>query len=144
VTAVPFSELIPQVGAVLVLGGIRLALWGLPFARVVTLVERLAQPRKAALQLVAPWTVARRVRRAARLVPHATCLSQAFAARVLLARSGRASQVRFGVLAPTGSGLEAHAWLECDGEVVIGDVPAGPRYTPFPDLPPDDAARRER
>jgi hypothetical protein len=144
VTAVPLSEIVPQAGAVLVLGGVRLALWVLPFARVIALAERLAQPRETGSRHVAPSTVARRVRRAARLVPRATCLSQAIAARVLLASSGRASQVRFGVTAPTGSRLEAHAWLECDGEVVIGDVPDGPRYTPFPDLPLDGATRRER
>jgi len=144
VTAVPLAEIIPQAGAVLVLGGVRLALSLLPFARVIALSERLSRPRQRRSRPVAPSIVARRVRRATRLVPRATCLSQAITARLLLARGGRASQVRFGVMAPTGGSLDAHAWLECDGEVVIGDVPDRPRYTPFPHLPLDDAARRER
>lgn len=141
-TTVPPSEIIPQAAAVLVLGAVRLALWSLSFSRVMALVERVSRPRSPrrpeALALVA-----RRVRRAARLVPHATCLPQALAGRVLLARAGHASRVRFGVAAPSDRGFEAHAWLECDGAVVVGAVPGQP-LTPFPDLPPADTAPRER
>jgi hypothetical protein len=53
---------------------------------------------------------------------------------VLLARAGHDSRVRFGVAVPADRGFEAHAWLECDGQIVLGGV-AESRFTPFPDLP---------
>lgn len=68
------------------------------------------------------------IRRAARILP-AQCLPQAVAGGCLLRRSGLTPKVRLGV-ARAGERLDAHAWLECDGVVVIGeDVRA--RYTPL-------------
>ena len=55
----------------------------------------------------------------------ATCLVQALAAGVMLRRRGLACQLRLGVRtreAGGGARLEAHAWVECDGRIAIGDV----------------------
>jgi hypothetical protein len=60
------------------------------------------------------------VDRASRLVPRATCLAQALAAQGMLARRGIRSEIRIGVAHPSGRRLEAHAWLECAGRVVLG------------------------
>jgi hypothetical protein len=57
---------------------------------------------------------------ASRYVPRATCLVQALALHGLLARRGRESHVRLGVR--TGERFAAHAWLEVDGTVVLGDA----------------------
>jgi hypothetical protein len=64
------------------------------------------------------------VRVAARTVPGAACLAQAVAMQRMLARRGRPSSVELGV-AKNHAGLEAHAWLVCDGEIVIGGEQAG-------------------
>jgi hypothetical protein len=54
---------------------------------------------------------------------HATCLVQALAGDVLLRRRGVAATLRIGVR-PGGPvvPIEAHAWVECEGEVAIGFV----------------------
>lgn len=64
--------------------------------------------------------VALAVRRSARLVPHATCLTQALAAQYLLARSGHRSTIRIGARRDPEGRLEAHAWLLCDDVIVLG------------------------
>ncbi|HVC21763.1 MAG TPA: lasso peptide biosynthesis B2 protein [Vicinamibacterales bacterium] len=60
----------------------------------------------------------------------ASCLVQALALQILLARHGWPSQLRLGVSSASGAPFGAHAWLECDGAVVIGAAPAG--FTPLP------------
>jgi hypothetical protein len=60
------------------------------------------------------------VRHAARIVPGASCLTQALAAQFLLARSGRRSQIQVGVAQGSGGQVVAHAWLISNGHVVIG------------------------
>ena len=60
------------------------------------------------------------VRNAARVVPGASCLTQALAAQFLLARSGRRSQIQIGVAQEAGGQVIAHAWLISNGSVVIG------------------------
>jgi hypothetical protein len=60
------------------------------------------------------------VRNAARLVPRASCLTQAIATQYLFARSGQRSQIRIGVARDPEGRLLAHAWLVSDGRVVIG------------------------
>jgi hypothetical protein len=60
------------------------------------------------------------VRNAARLVPGASCLTQALAAQYLLARAGCRSQLQVGVARDPSGRFLAHAWLISDGRVVIG------------------------
>ena len=59
------------------------------------------------------------VRTAAAYIPRATCLTQALAAKYQLERSGRSGRIHIGVDKKDGQFL-AHAWLECEGEAVIG------------------------
>jgi hypothetical protein len=63
------------------------------------------------------------VRNAARMVPGASCLTQALAAQFLLARSGRRSQIQVGVAQDPEGRVLAHAWLISNGRVVIGGTP---------------------
>lgn len=64
------------------------------------------------------WAVAT----AARRLPGATCLVQALTADAMLRRRGYRAAVRFGVRAGRGRPhpIEAHAWVECEGSVVLG------------------------
>lgn len=75
------------------------------------------------------------VRNAARLVPRASCLTQALAAQVLLARSGFRSQIRIGVAKDGDGRFLAHAWLVSNGRVVLGGRSRDlTRYAPLTDL----------
>ena len=69
-----------------------------------------------------------------RRVPGATCLTQALALQILLGRRGQASELRLGVSRGDAPGLQAHAWLESEGQVVIGAAERD-RYTALPALP---------
>lgn len=64
--------------------------------------------------------VLRAVRRAARLVPGASCLTQALTAQILLARRGVPSVLHLGVNRTENGVFGAHAWLEIGGVVVMG------------------------
>jgi hypothetical protein len=70
------------------------------------------------------------VMRAARLVPQATCLTQALAMQVLLGRRGYSSRLCLGVAKRASAKFEAHAWIECAGRVVIGGE-SGENWTPL-------------
>jgi hypothetical protein len=101
---------------------IRLALWLLPFGA----VQRLAghwgrpSPRAAGGRRRNPAGLAAAVRYATRYVPQASCLTQALVAQVLLRRAGFAPALRIGLARGPGGALSAHAWLENQGEIVIG------------------------
>ena len=86
--------------------------------------------------------VAWAVRSASRVVPGATCLTQALAAKLVLSRRGYSSRLRIGVARGPGHRLRAHAWLEANGVVVVG----GSRVEEFTPLgtavPAEDAAQR--
>lgn len=56
----------------------------------------------------------------ARLVPFASCLTQALAGQYTLARSGKVAQIRIGIERDTGSELRAHAWLISGPHIVLG------------------------
>jgi hypothetical protein len=64
--------------------------------------------------------IVRTIRSAARLVPRASCLTQALAGQLLLASNGIRSDLRIGVCRSDPGGLAAHAWVEVDGVVVLG------------------------
>lgn len=94
--------------------------------RVAVAKTRALRSREAASARV----LADAIERAGRHVPHARCLSRALAGSVIFARHGHDATLRIGVRRPGEDGFEAHAWLECEGEVVVG----GPvdSFTPFP------------
>jgi len=70
------------------------------------------------------------VRTAARTVPRATCLVQSLAGRALLERQGRSCRLHLGVKKPEDKPFAAHAWLECEGRIVLGDAEAD-GFTPL-------------
>jgi hypothetical protein len=75
------------------------------------------------------------VETAARLLPGTTCLTKAFAAQWLLARSGYRSQMRIGVAKDAHGQFIAHAWLISNGQVVVGGASEDlGRYVALTDL----------
>jgi len=68
---------------------------------------------------------------AARRVRGSTCLARALAGQVLLAHYGYNARLRIGVRKSNGAhALQAHAWVTCDGETLIG----GPEVTHYTTL----------
>jgi transglutaminase superfamily protein len=84
------------------------------------------RPRKTATP---PDTIARAITRAARHIPGATCLVQAITLCRLLDREGYDSVLRVGVQPPSAGRLEAHAWVECEGEIILGGRNSADLYT---------------
>jgi hypothetical protein len=119
------------------LAAIRLGLRVLPFATLRTLLARLARTRHGTdgqRDGTARDRTIWAVETASRHFPAiSTCLTQALAIHVLLARQGCKSILRIGVKRDTDGKFIAHAWLEKDGIILIGG--AGHRsYAPMPGL----------
>lgn len=64
--------------------------------------------------------LARRIERLAQFVPRASCLTQALALQYLLARAGHACDLHVGVRRDPAGRFEAHAWVSCNGRIVLG------------------------
>ncbi|MCC5637195.1 lasso peptide biosynthesis B2 protein [Nostoc sp. CHAB 5844] len=62
----------------------------------------------------------------------AKCLARALTCQVLMTRYGYLPELRIGVVKGEAGNLEAHAWIETQGQVVIGYLPDLPRFTPLP------------
>jgi hypothetical protein len=102
---------------------IRLALWVFPFSRVRRLVARLGRcpthpgpggPRR-------PEVMGCAVTLAARFIPRGSCLTQALAMEVLMRRAGFRPRLEIGLMRNADGTVSAHAWIENEGRVVIGD-----------------------
>jgi hypothetical protein len=99
--------------------GYRVALSVLPFRRIAVRAP-VAAPRAAASPSVRPDRIAWAVRACARRVPGASCLTRALATRWLLAREGVDSTLHYGWRKDDRNRLQAHAWIACDGEILMG------------------------
>jgi Transglutaminase-like superfamily len=100
-----------------VVGVARAALWVASTDKARKLTARAAAGASGSLdQMVWAVTVA------GRYLPGATCLTQALAAQALLTQSGYPSQVEIGVAKDDDDRrrLQAHAWVVCHGQVVLG------------------------
>ena len=107
----------------------------MPFKRWRTLLERgdAVAPdgvdRPSIEQIV--WSV----RIASRYVPgEYKCLPNAYTAHLMLHRYGYPSQIHVGVARDPQGKVEAHAWVECEGRTVVGELDDMHRFVPFPPL----------
>ena len=117
----------------LLVGAARLTLWVLPFNVARRMLAR--RPRRstaeATIEKIA-WSISV----AKRFVPRGDCLPQALAAESLLMRGGHPVELRIGVVKRDHGRLEAHAWVESGGRLVVGDLTQGlSTYAPLPPLP---------
>jgi hypothetical protein len=120
--------------ALVVVAAARLAIRPLAYRDAVALIDALARALTPAPRDRPPRSardLAATVEHACRLLPGAsTCLPDAFAGCALLRREGLPAEVRIGVRREPGGGLRAHAWVEVDGDAVLGA--SGEEYWPFP------------
>lgn len=134
----PSSEKWLQINVLFTLGIIKLGLLLLPFRRLYNVVARFSHYKidRDTREKIPLENIINVIDRASRRFLGAnSCFPQALTGKVLLERHGYPVQVRLGVKQAEKSKLIAHAWLEKDGEVIIG----GPKsliesYTPLTDL----------
>lgn len=119
--ALLFKSLVPLVA-------MRVGLWTMPYTKVRHVADWMAGAGASSVRgddaRAKPsrerigWAVAT----VSRLVPDGiNCLMRAMATEIMLKRFGYESILKFGVVKPREGQLEAHAWLESDGVVVIGE-----------------------
>src|SRR6266404_8959265 len=113
----------------LLVAGIRIALWILPVQRLQRLVGSWVSWKHLRLTIPSDMPVGRlvwAVRAASRRIPAASCLTQALALQFLLTRAGHRSEVRIGVTMEGGFG--AHAWVEYAGQPLLSGPEEVERY----------------
>lgn len=118
---------------------VRLGLSVLPYRVVRKVAARLApQAGSGCDDALTPREIAtlmQGIERASRLIPKASCLTQAITAQVMLARRGQAARLQIGVARGEEARFEAHAWIECQSRIIIGGLGRGgietQRFTPL-------------
>jgi hypothetical protein len=109
---------------------IRVKLYLIPFNHIQRSIEKNTT-KKASNNIPVhklTWTV----QTVSNYVPQATCLTKALTAQKLLKKYGYSSQIKIGVGKDINGEFEAHAWVEYDGKVVIGE--SVKEYVPLTDL----------
>lgn len=118
----------------LLLGVIRAGMLVLPFQ---TLCRLVAKDRPETADLKADpdsiKRVARAVTIASRYMP-ATCLSRALVTMVLLRKIGQPACLRIGVSKGEKGNFKAHAWVESQGNIVIGHLADLSHFSVLPSL----------
>lgn len=122
----------------ILLAAIRLGLWLLPFRNFLKLLQKISKPdflppedksQISASKIV--WAV----NVASRFMPGIVkCLARALSTQVLMTYHGYSPELRIGVAKKEGGELEAHAWIEYQGRVAIGNLPDLSRFIPLPSL----------
>jgi hypothetical protein len=114
---------------------VRLGLWLMPLQRILAYLKRLQLQTSefSKNSEVSTKQIAWAIRTVGRYLPGGgNCLVQALTGQFMLARRGYASQLQIGAAREEGE-FKAHAWVECEGQVVIGAAGVS-QYTPFPNL----------
>ncbi|MCW5960595.1 MAG: lasso peptide biosynthesis B2 protein [Pyrinomonadaceae bacterium] len=129
----PKAEKTLSFKAFLIVGLVRTGLWLAPSRLVHKLIAALGNPNN---ELIYPKpdeiaAIVRWVRIAGKRIPRASCLTQAIAVLILFRLRRRFADLKFGVAKTGPADLEAHAWLEVNGKVILGKVPGHGRYFPL-------------
>ena len=124
--------------ALLLVAHVRAALCVLPSRLSVRLVRRVAEldPHEARATRPPADRVAWAVAAVSRIIPRATCLTQAISAQLLLRHYGYAAKLCIGVTRSAAGQFLAHAWLERDGRVLLGGAESA-AFTALPSLSPE-------
>lgn len=107
----------------------RLAVRVVPMARVFAWANRPIRRVRRFATNEAQWVAWSVETMGAKPWINALCLPRALATQAMLRRRGILSRLHLGVACDEGS-LAAHAWVEVNGEVIVGATEA-PRFTPL-------------
>lgn len=120
------------------LSAIRLGLWLLPFRTLLRVLGKVSQPISPPGQAINPASVGKivwAVNVVSRYMPGGVkCLARALTTQVLMSQHGHIPELRIGVAKGEEGNLEAHAWIEHQGQVVIGNLRDLSRFIPLPSL----------
>jgi hypothetical protein len=134
----PGCDRILLIKTLALLTAVRLGLWLLPFQRLQTYLNRMSCSQVPARKSVRTSIINKivwAVDVSCQLMPgQVKCLARALTTQVMLRRQGYAPDLRIGVAKDDANRLEAHAWLELQGYVVIGLLPDLNRFVPMPSL----------
>lgn len=101
----------------------RLGLWLLPYKKLCKLVDRTSKSSRQPAPLSyrerkqVIWAVRSLSKR---MMPDKPCLTQALVLKWLLQRKGEEADIHIGVRKNEDGEFAAHAWLEQDGNILIG------------------------
>ncbi|MDQ6663590.1 MAG: lasso peptide biosynthesis B2 protein [Acidobacteriota bacterium] len=129
----PFRDWILFTGALFAMALIRAALTLFPFATLQTSLKRLQAVNLPLLKSIPPEASIWAVKAASRYVPRVTCLTQALALESILAMQGIEARMHFGAAKSVDGRFRAHAWVESQGKIVLGetdDLPFFPLTAP--------------
>jgi len=120
---------------------VKAGLYLLPFERLRGWMARFDEPAGKPAEMEEMRTTIQAIERIARVLAplRINCLPQALVGHRLLGRKGFNVELKIGVLKPPGDQLIAHAWLEYQGRVILGDLRGLEQFAAFPAL---GAARR--
>lgn len=121
----------------ILLAAIRLGLWLLPFQTLLQSLEKLGRSASPSLSVSPSLSISHivwRVNVSSRYLPGVKCLARALATQLLLNRCGYSSELQIGVAKSEQGELEAHAWVEYQGKVIIGGLSTLSRFVPLPRL----------
>lgn len=110
----------------------RLGLWFLPFRYMRRFIDNTNRMNHKTLrgEATSADRLAGSVIHASRCVAGGqNCLLRAMSLHYILQRGGYSSELHIGVNRPEEGGLAAHAWVENEGIVLIGDLADLPRFT---------------
>jgi hypothetical protein len=130
-TELPAVERKLLLRAFAMVAALRLVLWFIPFRFARRLLSRRRTTVSRALAAIPVKRLSWAVQAAAKRIPGASCLTQALALHWLLARAGHSADLRIGVAKDAAGGFASHAWLEHEGEILIGDNGELDRYSPI-------------
>lgn len=105
----------------------RCGLWFAPFRRVVQFA-RYCSARFPSSSAPSADEMAESIRRALPPTFRATCLTQALAGWIMLSRRHIPAELKIGVRDPRADPFLAHAWLEVDHRVLLGDIGLDPYH----------------
>jgi len=124
----PSHEKILFIKAWILLGIISLGSSLLPFATLKKVLAVIGSLTARVDQELSEDQLVWAVGTASRYLPKATCLAQALTLQLFLKQSGRKAYLYIGVNGGEGGHLNAHAWVESQGRILIGESDLS-RYT---------------
>lgn len=131
----PWTERWFTLKSVMLFGLLRLSLLGLSLHQLHRVLGWLAtwdrRPQRAGLD-ERQRIVRMAVRLGAYFLPNRSCLTEALMVQLLFWRRGYPAELCIGVTKQTDGKLVAHAWVESEGQVVIGNVDNLARYARLP------------
>ncbi|MDP3484742.1 MAG: lasso peptide biosynthesis B2 protein [Methanobacteriaceae archaeon] len=111
---------------------VRIMLWIFSFVRIQRIIKRFTH--KSGKNKIPLPKITWAIQVMSRFTPRATCLVRALAGQILLSQYGYDSNIKIGVSRDKGE-FEAHAWLEQDGGVILGESEVN--YVPIMDISKD-------